>query len=574
MLLEMKCLQVDTGNTPFSFLVSKIIKILVFETIAWYKKNGSLHHAIISIKSLIKGAKRMGANLIEVKGLTKRFNTVVANDHVDFSVKAGEIHALLGENGAGKSTLISMLSGVYTPDEGAIFIEGKEVRFASTKDAISAGIGTIYQHLKLIEAMKAKDNIVLGQEKKLFISYKKILAKAEEIKSKYDIEVELDKYVYNMTVGERQNLEIIKVMNRGAKILILDEPTTVFTPQEAKKLFQVMKKMKEQGCAVIFITHKLDEVMEIADRITILRGGKTITTVNKSDVNNPKELTELMMGEPLDLHINIDKCTSNETLLQVKNLVVKNKEGRKKINDVSFQIKKGEVLGIAGIAGCGQKELCEALTGIRKIEQGNIILEDEFISGKNAEYMIKKGLGINFIPEDRLGMGLVGSMDMIDNLLLRDYKKTKGIFVDRKKLVPKAKALMKDFEVKTPSIHFPIRYLSGGNIQKILLGRELSLNPKLLIMAYPVRGLDVKTAYAIYDIIAKVKKSGTSVLFIGEDLDILMQISDRIMVLNNGEITGIVDGAKATKDELGLLMVGSTVDSTVKGGEQNACAAS
>ncbi len=511
----------------------------------------------------------MGANLIEVKGLTKCFDTVVANDHVDFGVKAGEIHALLGENGSGKSTLISMLSGVYTPDEGTIFIQGKEVRFNSAKDAISAGIGTIYQHLKLVEAMRAKDNIVLGQEKKLFKSYKKILCKAEEIKAKYDIDVDLDKYVYHMTVGERQNLEIIKVMNRGAKILILDEPTTVFTTQEAKKLFRVMTKMKEQDCAVIFITHKLDEVMAIADRITILRGGKTITTINRADVGNPKELTELMMGEPLDLSINREKCKFKETLLEVKNLVVKSKDGIKKINHVNFHIKKGEVLGVAGIAGCGQKELCEALAGIRKVDGGEIMLDGNNISGRNAKYRDSKGPGINFIPEDRLGMGLVGSMDMIDNLLLRDYKKTKGLFVNRKALVSKAKNMIGEFEIKTPGIHFPIRYLSGGNIQKILLGRELSLNPGLLIMAYPVRGLDVKTAYAIYDIIARVKEKGTAVLFIGEDLDILMQISDRIMVLNNGEVTGILEAEKATREEIGLMMVGN-----VKGGDEYAHAIS
>jgi general nucleoside transport system ATP-binding protein len=508
----------------------------------------------------------MQASLIEVKGLTKRFDTVIANNQVDFSVKAGEIHALLGENGAGKSTLISMLSGVYTPDEGSIFIDGEEVRFNSTKDAISAGIGTIYQHLKLIDAMKAKDNIVIGQEKSLFISYKKILTRAEDIKRKYNIDVDLDKYIYNMTVGERQNLEILKVMNRGAKILILDEPTTVFTPQESKKLFQIMKKLKQQGCAVIFITHKLDEVMDIADRITILRGGNTISTVEVADVKNQKELTELMMGEPIDMSINIKKCTSTKTLLEVKNLFVKSNDGTDKINGLNFHMKKGEVLGIAGIAGCGQKELCEALAGICKIDNGEILLNGENITGKSIEYISNKGIGMNFIPEDRLGMGLVGSMDIIDNLLLREYKKTKGPFIDRKALIPKAEKMIEDLDIKTPSIYFQIRYLSGGNIQKILLGRELNLNPKLLIMAYPVRGLDIKTAYNIYDIMAKEKEKGTSILFIGEDLDVLMQISDRILVLNNGQATGIINANEATKDEIGLLMVGSKVE----GGEEDA----
>ncbi len=507
----------------------------------------------------------MEGNLISVKGLTKRFDKVVANDRVNFSVRPGEIHALLGENGAGKSTLISMLSGVYTPDEGSIYINDKEVHFTSTKDAIKAGIGTIYQHLKVIEPMKGKDNIVLGQGEGLFISYKKIFDKANEIKEKYDIDVDLEKYVYDMTVGERQNLEIIKVMNRGARILILDEPTTVFTPQETRKLFKIMKKMKEQGCAIIFITHKLDEVMAVADRITILRGGKTVTTVNIEDVEDPKMLTDLMMGESLDLDIAYEPCRHEEVRLQVKNLSVNAPEKDKKLLDnISFDLRKGEVLGIAGISGCGQKELCEALAGIQKTDGGSITLEKEEITGLDAKAFHKRGISLNFIPEDRLGMGLVGAMDMVDNLLLREYQDKKGLFLDRRSLEPKAEQLVEELEIKLPSIHYPIRYLSGGNIQKILLGRELSLNPKILIMAYPSRGLDVKTCYAIYDIIAREKAKGTSIIFVGEDLDVLLQLSDRIMVMNRGEISGIVNAKETTKDQIGLLMVSSLGKNTTE----------
>ncbi len=496
-------------------------------------------------------------NLIEVKGLTKAFGKVVANDHVDFSVKGGEIHALLGENGAGKSTLISMLSGIYNPDSGSIFIEGKEVELACVKDAANAGIGTIYQHLKLIEAMKAKENIILGQEKKLFKSYKEIYRKTKEVKEKYEIDVDLEKYVYDMTVGERQNLEILKVLNRGARILILDEPTSVFTPQESKKLFMVMKKLRKQGCAVIFITHKLDEVMEVADRVTILRGGRTIKTLDIEDVS-PKLLTDLMMGESIDLAIETQPCTSDYIRLEVQDLIINGLNGRKSLDHVSFNVREGEVLGVAGIAGCGQKELCEAIAGLCHTDGGSIHLDCEDLTGKTAETFSKKGIALNFIPEDRIGMGLVGSRDMVDNLLLREYKKNKGLFMNRKALLPKAEAMIKEFDIKTPGIHYPIKYLSGGNIQKILLGRELGLAPKVLIMAYPVRGLDIKTCYTIYDIVAKEKAKGTSIIFIGEDLDVLMQLSDRIMVLNQGVVTGIVDADMTTKDQIGLLMVGST----------------
>ena len=498
----------------------------------------------------------MKSSLIEVKGLTKAFGKVIANDHVDFSVKSGEIHALLGENGAGKSTLISMLSGIYNPDSGSIFIEGKEVELTCVKDSANAGIGTIYQHMKLIEAMKAKENIVLGQENKFFKSYKKIYQKAKEVKEKFDIDVNLEKYVYDMTVGERQNLEILKVLNKGARILILDEPTSVFTPQESKKLFKVMLKLKEQGCAVIFITHKLDEVMEIADRVTILRGGKTIKTLDIEEAN-PKLLTDLMMGESVDLEIDIKPCTSEVIRLEVKNLTVNGMNARKSLEQVSFNVREGEVLGVAGIAGCGQKELCEAIAGICRIDGGTIMLDGEDLTGKTAETFSNKGIALNFIPEDRIGMGLVGSRDMVDNLLLREYKRNKGLFVNRKIIIPKATAMIADFDIKTPGINYPIKYLSGGNIQKILLGRELSLSPKVLIMAYPVRGLDIKTCYTIYDLVAKEKAKGTSIIFIGEDLDVLMQLSDRIMVLNQGVVTGIVQADTITKDRIGLLMVSS-----------------
>ncbi|MBC2582505.1 ABC transporter ATP-binding protein [Clostridium sp. DJ247] len=496
----------------------------------------------------------MNSELISVKGITKVFGKVVANNNVDFSVKAGEIHAFLGENGAGKSTLMNMLSGVYTPDSGSIYIRDKEVKFTSPKDAIKAGVGMIYQHFKLVESMTAKQNILLGQESKMFIDFNKTTSKIKDICSRFALDVDLQKYVYDMSVGERQNLEILKVLYRGANILILDEPTSVFTPQETKKLFNIMEKMKKEGCAVIFITHKMDEVMEIADRITILRKGETVCTVNKTETN-PKNLTELMVGKEMDLFIDRVEREPGEVVLKVSNLNVLGNDNVKLLKDASFEIREGEVLGVAGIAGCGQKELCEAITGMCKVHSGEIIFEGENLAGKSSKEIIQKGISISFIPEDRLGMGLVGSMNIIDNLLLKDYKKQKGMFVNRKGLIDKSKELVEKLEVKTPGIYHPIRYLSGGNIQKILLGRELSLNPKLIVMAYPVRGLDINTCYTIYNLINEEKKKGTSILFVGEDLDVLIKLCDRIMVLNSGNITGVVDAKEATKEKLGLLMV-------------------
>lgn len=498
----------------------------------------------------------MNSELIAVKGITKIFGKVVANNNVDFSVKAGEIHALLGENGAGKSTLMNMLSGVYTPDSGSIFIHGAEVKFSSPKDAIKSGVGMIYQHFKLVESMTALQNILLGQENKIFVDLKSVKNKVKDICERFSLDVDISKYICDMSVGERQNLEILKVLYRGADILILDEPTSVFTPQETKKLFNIMNKMKQEGCAVIFITHKLDEVMEISDRVTILRKGEAICTVNKENTN-PKHLTELMVGKEMDLFIDRVKCEQGDTVLKVSNLNVSGSDKVKLLNNVSFEIKEGEVLGIAGIAGCGQKELCEAITGICKIDGGEILFRNESISGKSSKEIIAKGIAMSFIPEDRLGMGLVGSMGIVDNLLLKDYKKQKGFFVNRKILVDKAKEIVEKLEVKTPGIFHPIRYLSGGNIQKVLLGRELSLNPKLIVMAYPVRGLDINTCYTIYNLINEEKKKGTSVLFVGEDLDVLIKLCDRIMVLNSGNVTGVLEAEEATKEKIGLMMASS-----------------
>ena len=501
---------------------------------------------------------------ITVKNITKTFGSFVANKNINFEAKPSEIHCVLGENGAGKSTFMNMLSGVYAPDSGSIFIGEEEVKFKSPKDSIKKGVGMVYQHFKLVEVMTALQNVILGNKGKVFFNAKEKEKEIQKIIDRYGLDVKLDKYVYDMSVGERENLEILKVLYRGARILILDEPTAVFTPQETVKLFSIMKKMKEDGCTIIFITHKMNEVMEVANKITILRKGEHICTIDRKEAD-VKKLIELMMGRKVDLSIKNVQVERGNEVLKVEKLYIKDNNKVDVLKDASFSIHAGEVLGIAGITGCGQKELCDAITGIIEIENGKVIFEGNDITKKSSIDLSKEDIKISYIPEDRLGMGLAGSMGIPENMLLKTYKKQKGLLLDRKECVNEAKRVVKEFDVQTQGIDHPIRYMSGGNIQKVLLGRELSLNPKLLIMAYPVRGLDINTCYTIYDIIMEEKKKGTAILFIGEDLDVLMKLSDKIAVLYSGKIMGICEADKTTKEEIGFMMLGN---SKVKGGEE------
>lgn len=492
---------------------------------------------------------------IAMEGITKTFGRVIANNNVNLQVKFGEIHALLGENGAGKSTLVNMLSGIYSPDSGSIFIRGKEVKISSPRAAKEAGIGMIHQHFKLVEVLTAKENIIMGQKSSFFLNQKKLSQKIKELSDKYGLEVDPDKKVYELSVGEKQNLEILKVLYRGADILILDEPTAVLTPQETANLFKIMRNLKEKGCAVIFITHKMNEVMEVADRITVLRRGETVRTVDKEGIS-PQEMAELMVGHPVDLSIKREIGARDDVCLEVKNLHAKNEEGISVLKNISFTIAHGEILGVAGVAGSGQKELCEVIAGLYPVESGEINYKGESLLNMSPREIITKGISMSFVPEDRLGMGLVASMDMVDNLILKEYQNQKGIFIDRGPIADKALEIIDKLEISTPGIHTPIRQLSGGNIQKVLLGRELASEPNLLITAYPVRGLDINVSYRIYDLLNEEKKKGVAILYVGEDLDVLRELCDRIMVLCDGEITGIIDADKVSKDQLGLLMAG------------------
>lgn len=493
--------------------------------------------------------------LAEMRNIKKSFGNVIANQDVSFELRVGEIHALLGENGAGKSTLMNMLSGIYQPDSGNILINEKPVTIRSPKEAIHLGIGMIHQHYKLVEKFTALENIVMGQERSFFVKKKELKKKIQAIAHNYHIFTDLDKEIYKMSIGEKQSIDILKVLYQGAKILIMDEPTAVLTPQEIDALFRVIKNMAAEGCGIVIITHKLNEVMEISERVTVLQKGATVKTLVTSQTNQ-QELTDLMVGKAVNLQIERPQVETGETILKVKNLYALNNDKVPILKDISFDLKEGEVLGVAGVAGSGQKELCEALAGLYPVASGQIDFHGESLIGKTPAEIIDAGMTMSFVPEDRLGMGLIGSMDMVDNYLLKAHHKQKGLFLKRKPLEEVCQKMVDSLAIKTPSVHYPISKLSGGNIQKVLIGREIETKPQVLITAYAVRGLDIGSAHTIYDLINEQKKKGVGVLFIGEDLDVIMELCDRIMVMCDGNLTGIVESDKVTKEELGLLMGG------------------
>ena len=502
---------------------------------------------------------------LELKGITKTFGAkVVANDNVDLKVKKGQILALLGENGSGKTTLMNMVSGIYFPDKGEIFVNGEEVVIRSPKDAFDHRIGMIHQHFKLVDVFTATENIILGTDKNKKFNLKKAETEVKSIADKYGFVLDPNKKIYEMSVSEKQTVEIIKVLYRGADILILDEPTAVLTPQETEKLIDVLRRMREDNKSIIIITHKLHEVLEISDRVAIMRKGKHIATVETSEATE-QSLTEMMMGEKVELNIKREPPKNPKKRLNVKNLTVKGPDGNYALKDVNFEAFGGEILGIAGISGCGQKELLESIAGLQNTVKGSSIIytptddenDEKQLVGKSPKAIRKLGVALSFVPEDRLGMGLVGNMDIIDNMMLRSYKSGGTAFLDRKKPKKLAMNIIEKLDVVTPNAQTPVRKLSGGNVQKVLVGREIASQPKVLMVAYPVRGLDINSSYTIYDLLTEQKEKGVAVVFVGEDLDVLIELCDRIMVINNGRVTGIVDGPSATKEEIGLMMTGN-----------------
>lgn len=491
---------------------------------------------------------------IELKGIRKTFGSVVANDSVDLQVKKGEILALLGENGSGKTTLMNMLSGIYKPDSGTIFVNGEQVSIHSPEDSKRLKIGMVHQHFKLVEKFTASDNIILSSEdKEGFFLTKERFSKIKEVSEKFGFDIDPEKHVCDMSVSEKQTVEILKVLYYGAEILILDEPTAVLTLQETRKLFSILRVMRDKGCAIIIITHKLNEVMEISDRVTVLRKGMSVATVNTSETN-ASQLTDLMVGRAVELSIDRPECTPGDVYLELKDVSILGDEGILAVDDVSFSVKSGEILGVAGVSGSGQKEICEAIAGLRKLESGAILCKNEHIEGKTPKQIISHGVSMSLIPEDRLGMGLAASLSITDNMMLKNYSSGKGPFVDRVKSRKEASKIIEELEVVTPGTETPVRRLSGGNVQKVLLGREILAEPDILITAYPVRGLDINSSYTIYNTLNAEKQKGTAVLFVGEDLDVMLELCDRILVLCHGKVTGVVDARTASKEEIGLLM--------------------
>ena len=498
--------------------------------------------------------KRVAA--VKIRNVTKTFGSVIANEEVCMDIYKGEILALLGENGSGKTTLMNMLSGIYFPDQGDIFINDKKVVIRSPKDAFDHGIGMIHQHFKLVDVLTAAENIILGLEGKL--NLKAASEKIRQICDAYGFEVDPNQKVYDMSVSQKQTVEIVKVLYRGADILILDEPTAVLTPQETDKLFAVLRNMRDDGKSIVIITHKMHEVEDLSDRVAVLRHGQFIGDMSTSQTD-AQEMTNMMVGHSVTLNITRPDPVEAKPRIEVSGLTVRSVDGILKLQDVSFTAMSGEILGIAGISGSGQKELLEAIAGLQPVESGSICyIEDDGtrdeLLGKDPFSIAEKGISLSFVPEDRLGMGLVGGMDLSDNMMLRSFRKGKSFFTDRKGPKKLAKQVVEELQVKTPSIDTPVSKLSGGNVQKVLVGREIASAPKVLLTAYAVRGLDINSSHTIYDLINQQKQRGVAVIYVGEDLDVLLELCDRILVLCAGKVSGIVPGRDAKKRDIGMMM--------------------
>ena len=500
-----------------------------------------------------------GSTAIELKNITKRFGSIVANKGVNLKVYEGEILSILGENGSGKTTLMNMIAGIYFPDEGHIYVRGQEAVIRSPRDAFDLGIGMIHQHFKLVDVFSAAENIVLGLDEKGRYDIRKVAQRVREISERYGFDIDPNKKIHEMSVSEKQTVEIGKVLYRGADILILDEPTAVLTPQETKKLFDVLRRMRDDGKSIIIITHKLHEVLSLSDRVAVLRRGEYVGEIETTKADEAM-LTEMMVGKKISLNIARKEPQNLEERLVVRGISCISREGVKLLDDITFTARSGEILGIAGIAGSGQRELLEAIAGLQHLDKGEILYNNPKTKGvdnlrdKTPMQIRELGVRLSFVPEDRLGMGLVGSMDIVDNMMLRSYRGGHSLFVQRKEPKDLAQRIISELEVVTPNANTPVRRLSGGNVQKVLVGREIAAAPTVLMAAYPVRGLDINSSYMIYNLLSQQKENGVAVIFVGEDLDVLLELCDRILVIGGGRVTGIVDARSATKEQIGLLM--------------------
>lgn len=497
--------------------------------------------------------------ILQMKGITKRFGNIIANDKIDFELNKGEIHGLLGENGAGKTTLMNILYGLYTPDEGEIYIDGIRVKIRSPNDAIKLGISMVHQNFKLIQSHTVVENVALGlKDASFFYPNRQIEKKIKAFSERYNFRIDPSALIWQLSAGEKQRVEIIKAFCRNARIFILDEPTTMLTPTETKDLFKLLKLLKEEGISIVLITHKLDEVMEVCDRITILSGGKRIDTIDVGSVDKD-ELARMMFGQNIVLKEREEYSISfyEDVVLEVRDLTVLNDKGLPAVKDVSFDVHRGEILGLAGVSGNGQRELIEAITGLRKVVKGSIKILDEDVTNIGAKGILNKGVA--HIPEDRMRMGIVPSMSLEENVILRNYDKapfSSSLLLDYNIISEYAKEIISKYRISALDEKVPAGTLSGGNIQKLILARELSISPVLIIASHPTQGLDVRSTQQIHELLLKKKKEGCAILLVSEDLQEIMDLSDRIAVMFNGAIRGIIDIDRANIEKIGSLMVG------------------
>lgn len=499
----------------------------------------------------------MNAPLVQMVEITKRFPGVVANQSINFELKPGEIHALLGENGAGKSTLMSILTGLYMPDEGEVFIKGRKVKFTSPRDAITAEIGMVHQHFRLVSSFSVAENVIMGSDSEgFFINMKKIEEKLAGFSENYGLKVMPKTKVWQLSVGEQQRVEIIKMLYRGAEILILDEPTAVLTPQESRELFATLRRMADQGKGVIVISHKLQEVLENADRITVLRDGKFVDTFSGTNIDG-NMISTAMVGRDIVSGGGLPEKEKGETVLELNNVTALGDRGQKALKSISLTVRRGEILGLAGVAGNGQKELAEIIAGLREVTSGKLMIHGENFTGKAARQMIDAG--VSLIPEDRLGTGLVGGLNALDNSILKNYRSDivgKGWFINWTKVRKHTEELIENFDIKMARRESPVKMLSGGNLQKLLLAREISSDPEVIIAVYPVRGLDIGAIESVREILLKQRQAGKGILLISEELEELFALSDRVAVIHEGEIMGTLQREKLNLERIGLMMAG------------------
>ncbi len=497
------------------------------------------------------------SDILQIKNIRKTFPGVVALDDVSFSVARGEIHTLLGENGAGKSTLMNVLTGLYHPDRGEITIAGKSVHFTSPRDSLSFGIGMVHQHFMLVPAHSVFENILLALENvPNFFNRKAYKEKIQGLLNEFDLDLDLDTPVWKLSIGAQQWIELIKLLMRDCQLLILDEPTAVLTPQEANRLFSVLAQLKGQGKSIIFISHKMREVMEISDRVTILKKGRSVTTLSRGDFDESK-LASLMIGKDKIPEWQKNLQMSDGIVLNIQNLSARNDRGLADLDNFNLELKEGEILGIAGVAGNGQKALAEILTGLKNASQGRILARGDDITNSNARYSYIAGIA--HIPEDRKTIGIAPDMSVDENLIMKSFKNgpfRNWIFQDKRAIRRNAVEKIEQFAIKTGPDGTPVRYLSGGNIQKVIIARELSEHPAVLVALYPTRGLDIGSAEYVHKVIADGAVKGMSTILIAEDLDELLKLSDRIAVMFRGRLIGYVDPRKTTREEIGLMMSG------------------